>query len=69
MRDEVIKISGMSCGHCQAAVEKAIKSLTGIIKVDVSLHEGEAGVSFDESKISLKDIKASVEEAGYAVDN
>ena len=69
MKTEDIKISGMSCGHCQAAVEKSIKSLTGIVGLEVLLKEGQARVSFDESKVSLKDIRASIEEAGYSVDN
>jgi copper ion binding protein len=66
---EKIKITGMSCGHCQAAIEKSIKSLTGIADVKVLLKEGQAQVSFDETKVSLKDIWASIEEAGYSVDN
>jgi copper chaperone len=69
MQKEKIKISGMSCGHCQAAVEKSIKNLNGITGLEVLLKEGEARVSFDDSKVSLKDIKASIEEAGYSVDN
>ncbi len=69
MQTEKIKISGMSCGHCQAAVEKSIKSLNGIVSLEVLLKEGQAQVSFDESKVSLKDIRASIEEAGYSVDN
>ncbi|MDD4801551.1 MAG: copper ion binding protein [Syntrophomonas sp.] len=69
MKTEDIKIAGMTCSHCKAAVEKSIKSLTGIIDLKILLEEGKAQVSFDESKVSLKDIRASIEEAGYAVKN
>jgi len=69
MKEETIKIAGMSCGHCQAVVEKAVKLLPGITKVDVRVREGEAEVSFDESKTSLLNIKTQIEEAGYKVNN
>ncbi len=68
MQNEEVKISGMSCGHCQAAVEKSIKALPGIISLEVLLKEGQARVAFDESKVSLQDIQASIEDAGYSVD-
>ena len=36
------KISGMSCNHCKANVERAIRSVEGVEDVEVSLVDGEA---------------------------
>jgi len=35
-----IKVKGMSCGHCAAAVTRALKSLPGISEVQVNLADG-----------------------------
>jgi copper chaperone len=67
MQNQVIKINGMSCGHCVMAVEKSIKKLPGIEDVKVQLAEGLATVYYDESKVSLDAIAESIEEAGYSV--
>jgi len=69
MQNQLIKINGMSCGHCVMAVEKSIRKLPGIEDVKVQLAEGQALVVFDESKVSLAAIAHSIEEAGYSVVN
>ncbi|HEX3011240.1 MAG TPA: copper ion binding protein [Syntrophomonadaceae bacterium] len=69
MKDETIKIRGMSCQHCQQAVEKALAALSGMAEAKVLLEEGKALVSFDETKLSLKDIWAAIEESGYYVES
>lgn len=67
MRTETVKIAGMSCQHCQTAVDHALKQLSGVVKVEVNLPDAYARVEFDESKVSLKDIWAAIEEEGYHV--
>ena len=37
-----LKISGMNCGHCTAAVTKALSSIEGVSEVVVDLERGEA---------------------------
>lgn len=67
MTTEVFKIEGMSCSHCQAAVERAVKSLSGVKSVEVDLTSGKALVTYDPSKVKRDDIKEKIEEAGYEV--
>lgn len=65
MTAETLKVEGMSCGHCAAAVEGAIKKLGAEAKVDLAA--GTARVSYDEKKISLEAIKKAVRDQGYKV--
>ena len=60
---KIIKIGGMSCGHCSARVEKALSAL-GDIKVSVDLKAGTATV---ESENILDDaaLRGSVEDLGF----
>ena len=37
MSETIIKIEGMSCGHCTAAVEAALKAVPGVQSVVVDL--------------------------------
>ncbi len=61
-----IKIEGMSCNHCVAAVEKALNSIEGVTNVMVDLNQGEA--SFEEGKaIDMQAVRTAVEKAGYKV--
>ena len=57
-----LKIEGMSCGHCKMSVEKALKSVPGVEKVEVSLEKGEALV---EGTADPKALVQAVEEEGY----
>lgn len=61
----VIKIEGMTCGGCRAAVEGALKRAPGVISAAVSLEKGEAAVDFDEKKTALAELRAAVEKAGF----
>lgn len=67
MQTETLKVTGMTCGGCTSSVTKALKSITGVGDVVVSLSRGEAAVSYDEKSTSLEQLKASVENAGYGV--
>jgi len=67
MAEEIIKIEGMSCGHCQATVEKAISSVAGVKQAKVNLEDKNATVDYDPAATDIKTVKAAVDEAGYTV--
>ncbi len=63
---KTIKIKGMSCNHCVAAVTKALGEIDGISNVKVSLEQGEA--AFEEGKpVDDGTIKNAVKKAGFEV--
>ena len=57
-----LKIDGMNCGHCKAAVEQAIKGVAGAGSVQVDLEKGEAAVEGDVDAAALV---SAVEDNGY----
>jgi copper chaperone len=65
MTQVTIKIEGMSCGHCQMSVKKAVESVEGIRKADVNLQTKQVTVDYDEGKANLEKVKAAIREAGY----
>lgn len=59
---KVFKIKGMSCSHCKANVEKAIKSVEGVESVVVDLQSGTADV---QGTVEPQKIVEVVTAAGY----
>jgi copper chaperone len=62
--ETVIKIEGMSCGHCKMAVENALKEVAGVASAYVDLDRKEAVVT---GSAAIADLHQAVEEAGYVV--
>ena len=65
MKKATLNISGMSCGHCTAAVQKALSSIDGVEVEGVRV--GEATISYDPTAVSDKQIADAIAEQGFAV--
>ncbi len=65
MKTQVLKIEGMSCGHCVMSVKMELGKLEGVVVEDVQI--GKAKIQFDETKITDKQIAATIEGAGYTL--
>ena len=55
----------MFCGHCEMRVQKAVESIEGVQKVEVSLRNKQVAIEYDERKANLEKFKAAIREAGY----
>lgn len=61
----ILKVRGMTCGHCVARVERALRGIDGVANVEVSLGEQRATIAYDDAKIGAPALIAAVEDAGY----
>ncbi len=64
MKEKVLNIEGMSCGHCKMNVEKALNKFSE--DVEVSLEDKIAKISVKDS-ISDEELIKAIKEAGYEV--
>ncbi len=62
---ETLKIDGMHCGNCTAAVTKALEAIDGISAVYVDLEKKEA--SFENNGIAKEKLKAAIQAIGFDV--
>ena len=62
-----LKVLGMACGGCKAAVEKALQGLEGVSSARVNLTEKTALITYDSNKLGLQDLKKAIQGAGYTV--
>jgi copper chaperone CopZ len=60
-----LDVRGMSCGSCVRHVSEALRGLPGVGEVAVELAAGKARVRHDPGKVSVAQLIAAVEEAGY----
>lgn len=60
-------VEGMTCGHCKAAVEKAVASVDGVSRVEVDLGRKEAAVTFNPDKTGEEELKKVIRDQGYQV--
>jgi copper chaperone len=67
MEKLTLKIEGMSCGHCEIAIQDAVRRLPGIQKVKASKRKREAAVEYDASVVSAGQIAQAVNDTGYRV--
>lgn len=67
MEKLTLKIEGMTCGHCEARVTKALEEVAGVTNAKVSLEEGTATVEFENGKVTEDTLIDAVEEVGYEV--
>jgi len=67
MQNVTLNVQGMSCGHCVNSVEKSVGALTGVEQVKVNLADGLVDVAFDETLVSLDQIKETIDDQGYDV--
>ena len=62
-----MKVLGMACAGCKAAVEKALQSQEGVSSARVDLAEKKAYVEYDSGKIAPVDLEEAVRKAGYKI--
>ena len=66
MKQTILHVEGMSCSHCEKAVQKALLTLDGVQEVRVNLSEKTVTVLAGE-KVTEAAMKQVIENQGYDV--
>ena len=66
MTTSTYRVTGMTCGHCVAAVTEEISALPGVTDVAVDLASGDVTVASDVA-LDPAAVASAVDEAGYAL--
>ncbi|MDR1000197.1 MAG: copper ion binding protein [Clostridiales bacterium] len=67
MEKLMLKVEGMSCGHCEIAIQDAVRKLSGIKKVKASKRKKEAIIDYDASIVGVEQITKAINDTGYQV--
>ncbi len=63
---QTFMVTGMTCGHCVAAVTEEVGALAGVTDVRVDLATGEVSVASNQP-LEREQVAAAVDEAGYVL--
>ncbi len=65
---KTVKVKGMTCAACSAAVERNLSKAEGVIKASVNLATEKLVVEYDEDKISMEDMAERIDKLGYKLE-
>lgn len=60
----LLNVPDMTCGHCQASVEKALSAMPGVTRVSVDLPAKRVSVEADAA-VSVEQLAAALDEVGF----
>lgn len=67
MKDEKLKITGMTCSACANRVERVVGKLDGVDSANVNFANETLSVKYDNDKVNSLEIEKAIEKAGYGV--
>jgi copper ion binding protein len=63
----VVTTPDMSCEHCVNAIQGDLSALDGVAQVRADLPTKQVTIAFDPGKVSVPQIEAALDDAGYPV--
>lgn len=67
MEHATVTAPDISCGHCVATVKNAVGALPGVASVEADESTKQVEIAFNPSQVSLAQIEAALDDAGYPV--
>jgi len=67
MEKTKLRVEGMTCGHCEIAVQDAVRKLPGVKNVKANKDKKEAAVEYDASLVTPDQIISVINDTGYNV--
>ncbi|GGI15715.1 cation transporter [Gottfriedia solisilvae] len=64
--ETILKVNGMTCGHCKAAVTKAVESVSDTNNIIVSLENKEVSFKHLDTE-TVEKVKEAIEDQGYDI--
>jgi copper ion binding protein len=67
MEHATVTAPDISCGHCVATVKEAVGVLPGVASVEADEKTKRVEIDFDPGQVSMAQIEAALDDAGYPV--
>jgi copper ion binding protein len=68
MEHVTVTAPDISCAHCVATVKEAVGALPGVASIEADPESKRVEIDFDPGRVSLAQIAAALDEAGYPID-
>ena len=67
VQEVVLSVPDVSCQHCVSTIHKALGVLPGVETVSTDLPTKTVHVHYDPSRVTLDQVEATLDDAGYTV--
>lgn len=67
MKQDLLKVSGMTCTACEDRIERALSHMDGVGRTRANRLKNEVVVVFDPARTTSDQLAAAIERAGYVV--
>ena len=58
-------VPGMTCSTCPVTINKALKKIAGVDKIDIRFEQKQAVVTYDDAKTNVQALIKATTDAGY----
>ena len=65
-KEATLRIPALHCGGCAKTITRHVQALAGVSVTDVDTGSKEMRLSFDESDVSLDQIREALDEIGFS---
>ena len=69
MASTIVNVPDISCEHCGRTITNTLSPITGVRQVKVDIPNKQVRVDFDESKVSVDQMKDLLQEEDYPVES
>ena len=69
MATTVLNVPDISCEHCERTITNALTPISGVRTVNVDIPGKQVHIDFDDSKISVDQMKDVLQEEDYPVES
>ena len=69
MANTILNVPDISCEHCERTITNALTPIAGVRQVNVNIPTRQVHVDFDESKVSVDQMKDVLQEEDYPVES
>ena len=69
IRESTFRIPAIHCSGCASTVKRNLQALPGVSVIDVDHEAKHVRLGYDESQVSLDQIKDSLDEIGFGPDD
>jgi copper chaperone len=63
----VLRVAGMSCGHCEMSVQEALDELDGVERSRADHTTGTVELTYDAGRVTDEKLHEAIQEAGYTL--
>ncbi len=63
--EATLKIPALHCSSCASTVTRTVKVLGGVSDIDVNTESKLVHLTYDESKVSLDQVREALDEIGF----